>query len=192
MTQPAEPVQLPKTPDELLARIVKESELEPEDLAALRRTVSMPGGWEADRPCPLFPQTHVVSFLFAGASGERDDDHMAGDVRVYVAPHQLTPEAEFFRFTINRSPGSAIKREAFLMPAFIDDVAYELRQSVVEVDDEEDEADTCPACKEEVDGKYCSACGHPVRRCSDPECLRVAEPRDNFCGSCGLPLPQAK
>lgn len=187
------------TSEQLNAAIMKEAELDAEEFDALRRTVKLPG-WEIDRPFPPFASTHLITAIFTGSAGDRTDDHMAGDMRVYGRPVQfLAPDGEpapFFRTVLNRAANTGSRTDVMNLRSFIEDVGHEYACLVVDDEDEEEPTPLCVSCRAELadDAKFCQRCAVPVRVCrATPEggamCGRIGELADRFCGTCGTPLP---
>ena len=220
MTQPGPVIEAPQPPQpteirvvtaaQLLEKVREESGLTQQEMEQLRRVGRLPG-WEVEGQCPSFPQTHVIYAMFAGADGDRLEDHLPGDVRVYVRPKNFIgadgEPAPFFRFVLNRGQSTAARTDAMPIKAWIEDVAFEFAASVVddeEEEEEEEEDDEDVVCKAlvplpngngalapcatqlEVDAKFCHRCAAPVRKCGN--CGHYADVLDKFCAGCGLPL----
>jgi hypothetical protein len=200
---------------QLLEKVRDESELSAQEMDELRR-VGQVGPWQVEGQCPPLP-THLIFAMFVGEDGDRQgDDHMPGDVRVYVRPKSMVQSdgelAPFFRCVINRGPNTALRIDPMPIKAWIEDVAYEFAQSVIEEDGDEDEEDdeteltpiTCKAMVPvlsapgqppatapcgaalDADAVYCHRCAAPVQVCKN--CNHRAEIFDRFCAGCGIPL----
>jgi hypothetical protein len=167
------------------------------ELESLRRTVSI-GEWEVGKGPPgATKQSHVVYAIFRGGGGDRNDDHVPGDIRVYAFPKiAATPQGEpvpFFRFIFSRSSNAPPVTDVLSMKAFIEDVGFEFKALVIEGDasddEEEEEApETCARCEAELgdNAAYCGTCGEPTRKCGN--CGHVPDPPDMFCANCGQSL----
>lgn len=184
----------------LRAKVAEECGLSVKELADLARSVAV-GGWAVGAFPPdgtSVARTHVVDSMFLGPGGDRVDDHVAGDVRVYCRPVALsvqvpTPDGPmpvpFFRFVVNRTPGTETRTDILTEEGFVEDVAFEYRAMFLDGDDEE--SSTCKCGSEVALGdKFCSDCGEPASRCGG--CNRPIPVGDKFCSGCGLTLGETR
>jgi len=159
-TPPAAPAA--STLEDLVNAILKTSGLDGSHIAKLKiptRCTAAGLAWEVNKPKMNDPNL-LVLFMFKGSQGVLDDDHVAGDVRIYAAPTANAGEKlpPFACFTASRIHPTYVG-ESMGGDAFIRTVGNEFRElALLELDVLPCEGDDCDALTN-ADAEKCRACG---------------------------------
>jgi hypothetical protein len=169
--QSASPIQ------QLLDAISKEAELSPaeiDDLPLDTRVAAAGLTWEAGKPKPN-DEAMAVLMIFSGSQADSDDDHLAGDARIYAVP---TKEGlPYVRYTVNRQQSVGYRFTSMNGAVFVRQVAHELERLAVSEGLRYD----CPECGTalKLDAEVCTECEWSPGDASDedePEAETTATP----------------
>jgi hypothetical protein len=147
----------PIPPGPLLEIIRKEAGLDEEDMEGipLHDRFDAGGGvrWNVlESPPGGMLDNFIIIAIFTGDQTDKQDDHVPGEARVYVASRDVPPKASneegvwyraraFMRYRLSRVPGSGLTREVMTARQFIDEASTELNELAVVFDVLEETSD---------------------------------------------------